>query len=125
MPHQLSQFDFELPAIEEWLSGDDRALAFQVVDADGDGVDISNATVEWRLFERPYHDEAADAVLTGSDSGVELVTDSRVDSTIGQWEVRVDADATEDLWGEYWHRPRVTQMDESTASWRGRIELTA
>jgi len=123
--HELSQYDFELPDIEEWLSGDDRALVFQVVNADGVGVDISNATVQWRLFERPYHDTAAEAVLSGDDAGVELVTDDRVDSEDGEWEVRVDADATSDLWGKYWHRPRVTQSDESTASWRGRVELTA
>lgn len=124
MPHQLSQYDFELPAIDEWLSGDNRTLAFTVVGADGNGVDISASTVEWRLFSRPYHDDAADAVLDGSDAGVELVTDDRVDTTIGEWEVRVSSTATEGLWGGYWHRPIVTQLDGSRASWRGRVEIT-
>ena len=123
--HELTQYLAELPAIEEWYSGDDRALSFQVVDADGDGVDITNATVAWELYERPYNDDPNNAVLTGSDSGVELVTDSRVDSSIGQWEVRVDGEATDDLWGRYHHRPRVEQSDGTEASWRGLVVLTA
>lgn len=125
MPHQLSQYVFELPDVEDWLSGDDRVLAFQVVDADGNGVNIDAATVSWALHDRPYHDDPADAVLTGSDSGVELVTDSRVDTGVGEWEVRIDGDATSEEWGEYWHRPSVEQTDGSEASWRGRIVLTA
>ena len=45
MVHELTQYDFELPAIEDAFAGDSRTLAFQVVDADGSGVDISGATV--------------------------------------------------------------------------------
>lgn len=125
MPHQLSQYVSELPAVEDWLSGDDRALVFEVVDSDGDPVDISNATVEWALYNRPYNDDPNDAVLTGDDSGVEIVTDNRVDTTAGLWEVRVDGAATSDRWGEYWQRPRVTQSDDSTASWRGTVIIEA
>lgn len=123
--HNLSLYDFELPSVEDFLAGDNRVLAFQVVDDEGAGVDISNASVEWRLFERAYQDEQADVVISGSDSSVELVTDNRVDTSIGEWEVRLDPAATNDLWGEYYHRPKVVQSDGSTASWRGIIELTA
>ena len=125
MVHELSQYAFALPTVDEWLSGDDRALVFQVVDAEGNPVDISNATVAWALYTRPYTNDPADAVLTGDDSGVELVTDSRVDSANGEWEVRVDGAATDDIYGEYWHRPSVEQADGSEASWRGRVVLTA
>jgi len=123
--HELSQYAFELPAVDDWLSGDDRILAFQVVDDNGNPVDISNATVEWSLYARAYQDDPADAVLTGSDSGVELVTDSRVDSANGGWEVRVDGEATTDLWGKYWHRPAVEQSDGTRAAWLGEVLLTA
>jgi hypothetical protein len=123
--HELDLYAFELPAIEEWISGDDRTLAFQVVDDTGAAVDISNATPDWRLYARPYHDDPADAVLTGDDSGVEIVTDSRVDTTNGEWEVWVDGDATGDRWGNYWHRPVVEQPDGTRASWKGKIVLTA
>jgi hypothetical protein len=125
MPHQLSQFAFELPDIDEWLSGDDRSLVFQVVDGDGNPVDISTASVEWTLYERAYNDDPTTAVLSGSDSGVELVTDNRVDTTNGEWEVRIDGAATADLYGTYWHRPAVEQTDGSSASWRGEILITA
>lgn len=123
--HELDRYAFELPAVEEWLAGDDRTLAFQVVDANGDGVDISEATVDWHLYEREYHDDAADALLSGSDSGVELVTDNRVDSSAGEFEVRIDGEATADLWGEYYHRPTVEQSDGTEATWRGEVVLTA
>lgn len=125
MAHQLSQYVSELPDVEDWISGDDRTLAFVVVDGDGDPIDISGATVSWFLTERPYQDDPSNAVLTGDDSGVEIVTDSRVDTAQGEFEVRVDADATDDLWGEFTHRPRVEQGDGTTASWRGSVEITA
>jgi hypothetical protein len=123
--HDLSQYAFELPDISDWLAGDDRTLAFTVVDADGNAVDIGNATVDWRLFEREYEEDDADAVLKGSDSDVELVTDSRVDTSNGEWEVRIDGAATEDEWGEYYHRPAVEQTDGTRSEWRGTVYLTA
>ena len=123
--HDLSQHVFILPTIDDWVAGDDRELVFRVVDAEGDPVDISQADVAWRLFERAYHDAESDAVLSGSDSGVELVTDSRVDTSAGQWAVRVDGAATNDEWGAFYHRPRVEQADGTVASWRGEIVLTA
>jgi len=123
--HELTQFAFELPDIEEWLAGDSRTLAFTVVDADGNAVDVSGATFSWALFDRDYQTDAADAVIDGSSSGVEIVTDNRVDTTAGQWEVRLDPGATESLWGEYYQRPEIEQTDGSTASWRGDVILTA
>jgi hypothetical protein len=123
--HELSTYAFELPSIDEWFAGDDRTLAFTVTDADGNAIDISNATVEWGLFEREYQDDAADAVLSGSDSGVELVTDNRVDSEAGEFEVRVSGEATEDLWGEFYHRPAVEQSDGTRSEWRGEATVTA
>lgn len=125
MPHELQQYDFELPAIEGFLSGDNRTLAFEVVDDQGAVVDISNATVGWELYDRPYEDDPADAVLTGSDSTVQLVTDNRVDTTQGEWQVRLDRDATIDRWGSYTHRPYVEQPDGSRATWIGDLVLTA
>jgi len=125
MPHDLTQTAFELADIEEWLAGDNRVLAFQVVDAAGAGVDISGATVTWSLFGREYQSDPADAVLSDSDSGVEVVTDNRVDTSVGEFEVRIDGEATDDLWGEYHQRPRVEQTDGTEASWRGEVVLSA
>lgn len=125
MAHDLDLYAFELPAIKEFLSGDDRTLAFQVVDSDGNAIDISGATVEWRLFEREYETGDSAAVLKGSDADVELVTDNRVDTTNGEWEIRVDGEATDELYGEYHHRPRVVQSDDTEASWKGSIIISA
>ena len=125
MPHNLDIYAFELPVVEDWLSGDNRTLAFVVVDGNGDPVDISGATVEWNIYERPYIDDPTEAVLSGDDADVELVTDSRVDTSAGQWEVRIDGEATDDHWGEFWQRPRVEQSDGTEASWRGRVVVTA
>lgn len=125
MPHDLKQHVFELPDTTEWLSGDNRTLAFAVADGNGNRVDISNATVTWSLHERPYESDVSTAVLSGQDSNVEVVTDNRVNTDEGDFEVRIGASATEDLWGEYYQRPKVTQPDESTASWRGEVVITA
>lgn len=125
MVHELTQYDFMLPAVDDWIAGDDRTLAFTVVDSDGTGVDISGATVAWALYPRQYQTDSADAVASGADAAVELVTDTRVDSANGEWEVRVGGTATADLWGEYWHRPEVEQADGTVATWLGEVTLTA
>jgi len=125
MPHDLTQYDFELPDIDDAFAGESRTLAFKVTDADGNGVDIDDATVRWMLAEREYQTETADAVLDGSDADVELVTDSRVDTSNGEWEVRLDSGALEDIWGEYHHRPEVEHADGSQVQWRGTIIVTA
>lgn len=121
MATTLDNGRFELPEITDWFAGDSRILTF-TVERDGTLVDLTNATITWGLWEKAYQEETADAVLTGDSSGVEIVTDSRVDIANGEFEVRLDPEATEDVWGEYWHRPEVTQAG-TTASWRGRILL--
>lgn len=123
--HDLDIYDHTLPDIDDAFSGDSRTLSFQVTDGNGDGVDISNATVTWGLWDREYLDDDADAELTQADSGVEVVTDNRVDTSIGQFEIRLDPQATEDLWGDFYHRPAVEQSDGSVASWRGVLTITA
>jgi len=125
MPHDISVYDFELPDVDDWLAGDDRVLAFTVTDDQGNGIDISNATVTWLLAEREYIDDDADAVLTQDDSGVEIVTDNRVDTSNGEFEVRIDGSATEDQYGEFYQRPQVEQTDGTVATWRGEVVLSA
>jgi len=125
MVHEASIYAHEIPDITGWLAGDDRTIALQVVDENGDGVDIDLATVSWAMYEREYQTESSDAVISGSDSDVELVTDSRVDTSIGEWEVRVDGEATSDLYGEYYHQPEVEMDDGTTAKWIGRVVISA
>jgi hypothetical protein len=123
--HELEQYQFELPRIEDALAGDSRTLAFQVVDGDGDGVPISAATISWALFDRKYQSDPADAILSDADSDVSLVTSGSVDPTVGEFEVSLAPAATADTWGEFYHRPEVEQADGSIVSWRGELVLTA
>lgn len=121
MATTLDNGRFELPDITDWYAGDSRILAF-TVERDGTLIDLTNATITWGLWEKAYQEEEADAILTGDSAGVEIVTDARVDAANGEFEVRLAPEATEDMWGEYWHRPEVTQGG-TTASWRGRVLL--
>lgn len=121
MATTLDNGRFELPDITDWYAGDSRILAF-TVERDGTLIDLTNATITWGLWEKAYQEEEADAILTGDSAGVEIVTDSRVDAENGEFEVRLDPEATEDIYGEFWHRPQVTQGG-TTASWRGRVLL--
>lgn len=125
MPHTASPTDFTLATIDDFLAGDSREIAFQVVDANGNGVPISNATVEWRLFARDYQTGDSDATLTGDDSNVEIVTDNRADTSVGEFEVRLDPAATEDLYGKFYQRPKVIQSNGDEATWRGELIISA
>jgi hypothetical protein len=125
MPHQLERYAFQLPEVEEWLAGDSRILAFQVVDEDGNGVDMTTATISWGLFQRSYKSDISDAVLSDNDSGVDIVTSDPIDPSVGEFEVRIDPAATEVLYGGYYQRPEVTDQNGDVSSWRGRVTVTA
>lgn len=125
MVHEVTQYDADLPTIEDAFAGDDRTIALKVVDADGNGIDISPTTIRWELYERAYQTNRSESVLDDGDSSVDVVTSSPVDPTVGEFEVQLDSDATDDLWGEYFHRPEVEQKDGTIAKWRGRLVIEA
>ena len=125
MPHSLDPSAFILDDVVDFLAGDSRVLSFTLTDGNGNPVDVSNATIEYRWFEREYQTGDSAAVLTGDDADVEIVTDNRVDTTAGEFEIRLDPSATVDLYGDYYQKARVVQEDESEASWVGRINITA
>lgn len=123
--HTLSPTAYILPTVDDFLAGDSRVLAFTVVDGADNPIDISGATVSWELYEREYQDDPADAVLTEADTSVEIVTDNRVDTTDGEFEVRLDAGALDGEWGRMYQRPKVEQTDGTVASWRGEVVVSA
>lgn len=125
MVHDVSLYDFELPEVDDWIAGDDRVLAYTVTDADGNGVDISSATITWGLFDRAYETDSADAVLDETDGDVTIDTSGDVDPTAGEFEVVVDGSATADEWGEYYQRPSVESSAGEVSSWRGEVTLEA
>jgi len=123
--HDLNEYVSELPTVEDWISGDDRKLAFKVTDGEGNGIDIGDATVSWALYDRPYGDDTSNAVLTDGDADVDLVTSAGVDPTVGEWEVDVGGAATEEEWGEFTQRPKVEASDGTVATWRGTVLIEA
>lgn len=125
MAHDISIYEFELPDLDDWFAGDSHQIDFAVVE-DGTAVDITNSTLEWRLFERAYETGDAAAVLTDSDSDVTIIdTAPLADPENGEWSVRLDGTATEDLYGDYYMRPVVDPQGFSRASWRGEVTVTA
>lgn len=81
-------------------AGDSFELIIDVTE-DGSAKDLSGASVEWALAERPGTAE----LLDQSDSGVDA---SITDAGNGEVTVTVDAGTTDDLVGTLNHELRVT-----------------
>jgi hypothetical protein len=112
-----------LPTIDGFPASDSRVLAFTVLLADGTPRDISDDTVEWYLLDKPYTDIQS-PLVSDSDPGVEVVTDSRVDTTAGEFEVRIDEGTLAGEWGSVYQRVRVDAIGETRQSWTGEVVLT-
>ena len=123
MPTELNPARFELPPIEGWIAGDSRQLNFTVTLPDGSNKDISNDEVRWYLLDKPYV-SPSEATLSGDDSGVEIITDTLVDPTNGEFRVDVSESATSGEWGDYWQVVVVDPLDDSLQSWQGKVLLT-
>ena len=122
MPTALDPDRFELDPIDGWLSPDSRQLLFTVELADGSAKDISNDSLEWYLLAKPYASDG-DAVVSGSDPGVEVRTDV-VDPTAGESRVDIKQGTLTGEWGEYHQRVTVDPPDGSRQTWQGRVTLT-
>lgn len=124
MALDLSPDGFRLDPVEDWVTGDSHTFAFTVTLEDGSAKDISNDSLKWALLERAY-DDRSDAIVTESDSGVEIVTSGTVDPTAGEFEVRVDEDTVTDVWGRLSQRVAVDPIDDSQQTWIGEVLLTS
>lgn len=82
--------DFEL------MAGDSRQLALQVLDEAGGVVDISGATVTWKLAAWP-----------GAPTAIVTKTCSVTDGPNGKFNFTLAPDDTKDLDGSYYHEARV------------------
>jgi len=112
-----------LATIEGFPNRDSRRLEFTVLLSDGTPKDISEDTPEWYLLGKPYHDDS-EAIIDDSDPGVEIVTDTRIDTAAGEFEVRIDPETLVGEWGPVTQRVRLSAGGGTTISWRGRIVLT-
>jgi len=121
----LNPDEATLSTIDGFPASDSRTLAFTVVFADGSTRDISSDEIEWYLLDKPYESDS-DAIVDNDSTGIEIVTDNRVDTANGEFEVRVSPDALADEWGSVHQRIRIaTAGGETDLSWRGEIILTA
>jgi len=121
MPTQLSPDRNDLPPVSGWPQSDSRQLSFTVTQ-DGTAKDISNDEIEWYLLERSY-DDPTDAVLSPSDSRVEVRTTAVVDPTQGEFRVDIAEDEDSELWGEYHQLVVVDPPGDSRQSWRGPVVI--
>jgi hypothetical protein len=124
MQQDLNADRATLPTIDGFPASDARRLEYTVLLSDGTPRDISNDTPEWYLLGKPY-DNDADALVSDSDPDVEIVTDSRVDTTAGVFEVRIDPDALAGEWGPRYQRIRIDAPGDTRLTWEGEIILTA
>ena len=82
------------------VQGESKVLAYSVVDADGDAVNVTGATITWELSRSL----GGAAILTKSTTGGDI------DIATSTVEVTIDATDTEDLEGLYWHELTITDL---------------
>lgn len=119
----LAPDEATLDPIDGFPAGDSRRLEFTVVFADGTPRDVSDDTIEWYLLDKPY-DDIANAIVDGDDPGVEVVTDNRVKTDEGEFDVRIDEDTLTGEWGSLYQVVRVDAPGETRQSWTGEVILT-
>lgn len=92
------------------FSGEHRVLEIAIVDADGDAVDLTGATVEWRLA-RSARGTPVISKTTVDSGGVEITG-----AEAGLAEVTLVGADTEALEGDYYHEARVVDSGDRPAT---------
>ncbi len=92
------------------VAGDDKVLEVTVTDAAGTAVDITGASIQWRLSKTVNRRPAQIAKATGG-AGVEIT-----DAAAGVFEVTLDPADTEDLRGAYYHEAEVIDADGNVST---------
>jgi len=126
MPTTLdtSEQGYELPQIDTIVAGDSRRLRFMVT-RDGASKDITADTLRWGLFDRAYQSDFAGATLSDDDADVTIRTDPITDPTVGEFEVKLDAGASDVPPGEWFQRVVVDPPGGSIQTWVGRVLVEA
>ena len=97
---------------------DTKLLPFTIVDGDtGDPVNLSGAELVWELRKRTSYE----AALTLDDAGVAI---TERDNGAGEFAVRIEQDATEDLeFATYRERVRIVDGDGNQTTWIGEVPI--
>ena len=98
---------------------DAKVLPFVVRNKDGDRIDITGATIVWELRARAAHEPS----LSLEDVGVEVINR---DNDQGEFEIRLDTDATEDLEPRtYRERVRITDTGGDQTTFIGEVPIVS
>ena len=97
---------------------DTKLLPFTIVeDETGDPVGLSGATITWELRKRT----AYEAEITLDDAGVSI---TERDNAAGEFSVRIEQNATEDLeFATYRERLRIVDDDGNQTTWIGEVPI--
>ena len=97
---------------------DTKLLPFTIVEDDsGEPVELSGATITWELRKRtPY-----DAAITLDDEGVSI---TERDNAAGEFTIRIEQNATEDLeFTTYRERLRIVDNEGNQTTWIGEVPI--
>ena len=97
---------------------DTKLLPFTIVEDDsGEPVELSGATITWELRKRtPY-----DAAITLDDEGVSI---TERDNAAGEFTIRIEQNATEDLeFATYRERLRIVDNEGNQTTWIGEVPI--
>jgi len=97
---------------------DTKLLPFRIIDDDTESpINLSDATITWELRKRtPY-----DAAITLEDAGVSI---SERDNAAGEFTIRVEQNATEDLeFATYRERLRIVDNEGNQTTWIGEVPI--
>ena len=98
---------------------DAKVLPFVVRNQDGERIDITGATIVWELRARAAHEPS----LSLEDVGVEVINR---DNDQGEFEIRLDTDATEDLEPRtYRERVRITDTSGDQTTFIGEVPIVS
>lgn len=102
----------------EMFQGDTKKLAVTVADSAGAAVDLTGATVKWRMAPKVASPTATLSKQTGG-AGIDLT-----DPVAGVFTVNLNSSDTQQLVGEFYHEAEVTDAAANiTTVLTGRITI--
>jgi hypothetical protein len=107
--------------VEGWRNTDSRTFQYSVTQ-DGEPRDISEDTLSWALYLKPYSQPDVEPLIDETDPGVSI----GIAITTGQaseFEVEVAEGAVSDLWGSLYQHVVVDPPDSSRQSFVGEVWL--
>lgn len=110
-----------IESVDHWPEGDTRVFPFIVPDRDADSEDarlnLSGADITWRL----QNASTGEDVLDLSSDGVVLNIVSDIN---GEFEIRVEKEASEGIEGRFREIIRIVDDEGNRSTWKGRVNIS-